>query len=66
MSLSGLARRRRERQPLHQVEDLADQPGHEPNDTGDELGGRVRMTSALRCRTAPMIWRVARAGLRRE
>src|SRR5580704_11191862 len=36
----GLARRRRERQPLHQVEDLAGQPGREPGDTGDELGGR--------------------------
>src|SRR5690348_18506173 len=37
-ALSGLARRRRERQPLHQVEDLAGQPGREPSDTGDELG----------------------------
>ena len=38
--LSGLARRRRERQLLRQVEDLAGQPGREPRDTGDDLGGR--------------------------
>ena len=41
-ALSGLARRRRERQPLHQVEDLAGQPRREPGDTGDELGGPGR------------------------
>ena len=65
-ALSGLARRRRERQPLHQVEDLAGQPSASPATRETSWAAGVRMTFALRCRTAPMTWRAARAGLRRE